>query len=339
MTTFRGAIAIIAAAGLWALPGTARADMGQSPAGPQGVVLSFEGGYLYQDGLAVNGHGVSDVIVTGPSDPVTDVFVSPEDGYFVGGLVGFDNGTPFLFGFHRVELGLLYGETDDSVRDTVPPNADILLSTVDGGVLGSGGAAARTSVERRTWEGALRFEDDDVINATTTVTWVFAPFVRGIDEDSRTSVTTAVPCCAFGRTSDVDATLYGVYVTAEPETWISSQVALVGRLGAGIYGYDADGRFRSAGTDSTTGDFDAAVSDDDSGVGFRGLLGVGLKVKVAPQTLLEGFAQADYFSDVPTAHLMSNQPAGGYVSHVEDDDLWELRAGLRLTLGLGPASN
>ncbi len=31
-------------------------------------------------------------------------------------------------------------------------------------------------------------------------------------------------------------------------------------------------------------------------------LGIGLKLKVAPSTLLEGFAEADYFSNVLTAH-------------------------------------
>lgn len=339
MTTFRGSTGVIAAAALCLFSHATYADMGKSPAGPNGIVLSFEGGYLYQDGPDVTGHGISDVVVASPSDPVTDILVSPDSGYFVGGLIGFDTGKPFLFGFHRVELGLLYGRTDDSAHNVVSSGGDIVLSTVDGAVLGTGGATASTSIERKTWEGALRFEDDDVVNETTTVTWVLAPFIRGFDEDTRTAITTSVPCCEFGRTASVDATLYGIFVAAEPEKWLSPNLALVGRIGAGVYGYDADGKFRSAGTAATTGDFDATVTDGDSGAGFRGLLGIGLKLKIAPSTLLEGFAEADYFSNVPTAHLTSNSPAGGYVSHVQDDDLWELRTGVRLTLGFGPGSN
>jgi hypothetical protein len=339
MTTFRAAMAIIVATGVCLSPQASRADMGKSPAGPQGIVLSFEGGYLHQDGPSVTGHGVSNVVVAAPGDPVTDILVSPDSGYFVGGLVGFDTGKPYLFGFHRIELNLLFGRTDDSAFNALTPGGDIVLSTVDGTVLGTGGATGTTTIERRTWEGSFRFEDDDVVNSTTTVTWVFAPFIRGFDEDTRTAITTAVPCCEFGRTSSVDATLYGIFIAAEPETWLTPNLALVGRIGAGVYGYDADGSFRSAGTAVTTGDFDASVSDGDSGAGFRGLLGVGLKVKVAPSALLEGFAEADYFSNVPSAHLTSNDPSGGFVSHVQDDDLWELRTGLRLTLGFGPGSN
>lgn len=341
MTGRRAALAVIAAAGVAALSNSATADMGKSPAGPGGYVLSFEGGFLHHDGLGVTGHGISDVLIDPDlGGPVTDVTVEPEDGYFLAGLIGYDNGTPFLFGFHRVELSFLYGDTDDSTSDTVPPNADIVLSTVNGEVLGVGGIAGRTTVERKTWEAALRFEDDDVVNASTTVTWVLAPFIRDFREESLTLIESLVPCCEFGRTSKVDSTLYGIFVAAEPETWISSNLALVGRIGAGIYGFDADGKFLSASDyDTTTDDFFAQLKDGSSGVGFRGLLGIGLKLKLAPSTLLEGFAEADYFSDMPTAHLTSNLTTGGYVSHVEDDDLWELRTGLRLTVGLGPGAN
>jgi hypothetical protein len=236
-------------------------------------------------------------------------------------------------------LSFFYGEADDSASDSVPPNADIILSTVDGSVIGVGGVSGRTSVERKTWEGVLRFEDDDVVNASTTVTWVFAPFIREFEEDTSTLIESVVPCCEFGRSASVDATLYGVFVAAEPETWLTSNLALVGRLGAGIYGYDADGKFLSGSDDDTTDDFFASISDGASGAGFRGLLGIGFKLKLAPSALVEGFAEADYFSDVPTAHLTSNQTSGGFVSHVDEDDLWELKTGLRLTIGLGSGAN
>ncbi|WP_295559317.1 hypothetical protein [uncultured Hyphomicrobium sp.] len=335
MTRQRSALACIAVAGVLIAPQAANADMGKAPA-TQGIIVSIEGGYLHQSGPDIVGFGTSPSLITLPlagNEVITDKTLSPEDGYFIGGSIGVDTGAPYLFNFfHRIELYGLYGETDDSARASSPPTGDIALTAVDGTVLGVNGRTGRTTVERTTWEGALRFEGDDRVDSSTTVTYVIAPFIRGFEEDSRTSVTA---CCDFGRTSSVDATLYGIYIAAEPETWLTPNFALVARGGVGVYGYDADGSFRSYGDAYTTGDFDAAVSDGDSGAGFRGLLGVGLKFKIAPTALLEGFAEADYFSKVPTAKLITNSIDGGFVSHVGDDDLWELRAGGRLTIGLG----
>ena len=191
--------------------------MGRTPS-VQGIVVSFEGGYLYQAGPDVTGYGTSTSAIPIPltgNEVVRDVLVSPEDGYFIGGSVGFTTGAPYLFGFfHRIEVSGLYGEADDSARSSVPPAGDVVLTSVDGGVIGINGTSGRTTVERTTWETALRFEGDDRLDSTTTVTYVIAPFVRGFEEDSRTTVTA---CCDFGRTSSVDTTLYGVFVAAEPE--------------------------------------------------------------------------------------------------------------------------
>ncbi|WP_156827297.1 hypothetical protein [Hyphomicrobium zavarzinii] len=333
MTRGRVAVAIVAAAGLSAISQPSHADMGKAPVGPNGYTLSFDGGYLHQDGPDVTGHGI--VVTSG--GPEQDTFVSPNDGYFVGGQIGYENGTPYLFDFNRFEVYLLYGNADDSARNTAPPLSDIILKNVDGTLLGAGGGlTGRTKVERETWEVGFRLEDDDVVNATTTVTWAFAPFIRSFEEDTSTLVTTTL-CCEFRRGASVDALLYGIAVSAEPETWLTSNVALVGRVGAGIYGYDADGKFRSS-SNGTPDIFAATISDNDSGVGFRGLLGIGLKVKLSQTANLEGFAEADYFSNVPTAHLTSNKIVG-LESHVQDDDLWELRTGLRITIGLGSAPN
>ena len=321
--------ALIATAVAPALP--AAADIGKSPAGAKGTVVSFEGGYLYQDAPSVNGYGVT----TTPGGPIRDVTVSPDDGYFLGGLIGYDNGTPFVGGFHRIEFYLLYDRADDSASDSVPPLADIVLKSVDGEVLiTTGGLRGKTSVERETWEWGFRLEDDDIINPTTTVTWVISPFIRGVDEDTDTTVN---GCCLLARTASVDSLLYGVYVAAEPETWFTSTIALVGRVGAGIYGYDSDGNFSSAAT-VVPDPFAAKVSDSASGVGFRGLLGIGLKFRLSANANLETFGEADYFSDVGTANIVNNQPTNSYVSHVDTDDLFEVRTGARITIGFGPAN-
>src|SRR5262245_25118454 len=118
MTRYRNVLAFVAAAGLSAAPQLAMADMGKAPA-TNGVIVSFEGGYLYQSGPYVIGHGTSeDPVVTG-DEIVRNVTVSPDDGYFLGGFVGFDTGTPYLLGLHRVEFAFLYGETEDSARSSV----------------------------------------------------------------------------------------------------------------------------------------------------------------------------------------------------------------------------
>lgn len=328
MTSRRVLTAMIATAGLVVCAHGSRADMGKAPVGAGGTYLSIEGGYLHQDGPDITGHGI---VVSGPEQDVT---VSPDDGFFAGGLVGFETGAPFLASFHRVELFLQYGRATDSESDTSPPASDLTLKTVDGEILVTGGLSAKTKTERRSWEFGTRLERDQAYDPATTVTWSLAPFVRNLEEDT-TSVVSA--CCNIRRSGKIDAWLYGVSFSAEPERWVTPSLALVGRLGAGVYGYDADGKFRSL-SDMAPDGFAAGVSDGDSGVGFRGLLGVGLKYKLSAASTLEGFAEADYFSNVPTAHLSSNSSAGGYESHVQDDDLWELRTGLRLTVGLGSAN-
>jgi hypothetical protein len=50
---------------------------------------------------------------------------------------------------------------------------------------------------------------------------------------------------------------------------------------------------------------------------------------------LETFAEADYFSDMPGVFLPSNTFAAHAPASVQTDDLWELRAGARLTFALG----
>jgi len=320
-----------AAAGLFAVSQAAYADMGKAPAGTQGVYLSFEGGYLHQDGTAVTGHG----IVLTPGGSEQDVLVSPEDGGFAGGQIGFATGQPFLFGLSRVEVYVLFGAAEESRTDSAPPLADLALITVDGVTLAvGGGLRGYTSVERDTREFGFRVETDAGAGGLASWTWSFAPFVRSIEEDTYSTVQS---CCDVERRGDVDTWLYGFVVSAEPEVWVTPNIAFVGRLGAGVYGYDGEGKFRSR-SNFTPDAFAAYVSDSESGVGFRGLLGAGVKLKVAPGANLEGFAEADYFSNVPTGQMSTNSSLGSYESYVEDEDLWELRTGIRLTVGFGAAS-
>jgi hypothetical protein len=78
----------------------------------------------------------------------------------------------------------------------------------------------------------------------------------------------------------------------------------------------------------------AHINDSDDGVGFRGQLGAGLKFKLGTGARLETFAEADYFSDVGTIHLPSNTLKSSSPANSDADDLWELRAGARLTFAI-----
>jgi hypothetical protein len=303
--------------------------MGTAPVSPQGTYVSFEGGYLLQSADGIIGYGAS-----ATPGVVDDVIVNPRDGWFAGGLIGLASQAPLVAGlpFRRIELYGLYGRADDSSSATAPPLTDLVLKNDDDSQLVDGGLTGRTTAERWFAEGQLRFEGDDIVNASTSITWVVAPFVRWSGEDVNTVVT---GCCDLIRDASVETRMYGVLVAMEPEIWLAPQIALVGRLGAGIYGFDADGDYRSRSTLPGPDIFAAHITDGDSGVGFRGQLGAGLKFKLTSTVNLETFAEADYFSDVATAHTASNH-ADGSVSHTESTDLWELKAGARITIGFGP---
>ena len=306
----------------------ARADMGLSPVAPQGTYVSFEGGYLFQDGPDVIGHGINATATS-----FANVLVSPQDGWFAGGMIGFASAQRYLppLPFSRTEIYLFYGNADESVSSTAPPLFATTLKSVDGSATGGGGADGRTNISRTTWEGGLRFEGDDITSPTSSLTWVLSPFIRFSDEDTVSSVG---GCCTVQRSADVDSRLYGALLALEPELNITPGVSLVGRVGAGIYGYRVHGKFHSMSSNPAPDPFLAAVSDSDSGVGFRGQLGAGLKFKLTEGARLETFVEADYFSDIGTARTADNDPVVDATSSVSTDDQWELKAGARLTVGL-----
>lgn len=301
--------------------------MGLEPAGPKQTYGSIEGGYLLQDAGDIIGYGIT----VAPGN-VRDVTVSPGSGWFIGGMIGYENGTPLLspLPFTRVELTLLYGRTEDSAATSLP--GQLQLENTESTINVDQGDAGRTRSERETWEGGLRFEFDDRQDERTTFTWVFAPFIRNMDESTTTVVT---GCCDLFRNGDADTWMYGASLSVEPQYVLWDGVSLVGRLGVGIYGYDTDAEFRSFSVGLAPPDpFLSSSSHNDSGVGFRGLLGAGLKFRLGDGANLETFAEADYFSDVGTARFSDNNPANVDPSGISTDDMWELRAGARLTVRL-----
>jgi len=210
-------------------------------------------------------------------------------------------------------------------------NSDSLNPELIGSALAVAGTNGKTSQEVRTYDGGVRFAFDQTTSATSSLSWLLVPFVRNTEEETRSFATGTAD--SAGRSADVSSWSYGAMLAVEPEMWLTSSVALVGRVGAGIYGYHAKGDFASASSESPD-PFAANVSDDASGVGFRGQLGAGVKIRVAPGATLTGYAETDYFSAVGTANLPDNQFSTLTTSNVATDDAWELRAGARFSIGL-----
>lgn len=304
-------------------PAFAFGDMGRAPT-DQGWYVSGEGGFLWLDDTNIAAFGF------GPAGgPLRDAFLSPEDGWFAGGMIGYADQQPIIFGFKRIEGYFLYGEADDSISSSA---AGLAMTSVVGDAITVGGSRANGSAERSVAEGGLHFERDSTLNSSTILTWVVNPWIRLNEEDSQSAILGG--CCVPHRNSDVDTWMYGVNLAVEPEMWISRSIAIVGRGGVGIYGYDADGSFKSF-SNVRPDPFAARVSDSDSGVGFRGQLGAGLKFKVWQTGLLETFAEADYFSDVGSANMPTNTTVTFKSAGIDMDDQWEFRTGARLTFALG----
>ncbi|MBU2583533.1 MAG: hypothetical protein KJ622_17635 [Alphaproteobacteria bacterium] len=318
----------------------AHADMGTA-AVDRGLYGGIEGGYLHQSTEAVNGFGI-----VSSSGRISEALIDPENGWFAGGMIGFARPNTNVMGMpiSRIEGYILFGRTEDSVGATTQPGGDLTIKSVNGSVNVVGGDRASASVERRTIEGGLRFERDEYryeggslkdepVRSNRNLTRVISPFIRYMEEDTDTE---ARGCCSAYRNASVDNWMYGVMAAIEPEYWHTERIALVGRAGVGVYGYSVDGSFRSSSQSPFRPDpFAASVSDDESGVGFRGSLGAGLKFKISDRALLETFAEADYFSAVGRAAFSNASPTNGARSGVEIDDMWELRAGARLTIGFG----
>ena len=77
----------------------------------------------------------------------------------------------------------------------------------------------------------------------------------------------------------------------------------------------------------------SALTDRDSGVGFRGQASLGLNFALSESVVASLFGALDYWSDMPFAKTqVPNQP--GVPASLGDDDAIDLRAGVKLTLHL-----
>lgn len=308
-------------------------EMGRAPVS-SGVYVTLDGGYAYSDGASAIGHAISQ---TGAiADPSTETFVGAHDGYAIGGSVGYVAPADFAAALpvSRIEGYLSFSSTDESNTDNVSDPQRTTLKSVDGTALAIIGLTATSAQELRSTEGGVRFAYDQETGAALSLSFVLTPFIRHIDEQT-SSVAIGTADTAW-RDADVTTLAYGVTIAVEPEVWLTPTFALVGRLGAGVYGYTADGDFSSRSTAGGGGfdPFAASLSDDESGVGFRGELGAGLKLKLTETVTLTGYGEATYLSAVGSAELPDNQFVTATTSGVDTSDSWEFRGGARISVGL-----
>lgn len=309
--------------------------MGKAPVST-GSYATVEGGYLLTEGDGAIGHGISSTgLIIGPTSETT---VDARGGWTAGASIGVASPGALIGGlpFTRAEAYFGYLDGDDSRTDTVADPAKTTLKSVDGSALGVIGFTATTEQQRRAYEGGLRLAFDSEIGGGASISWVMTPFVRSAREETNTVAIGTVDTA--WRSADVEAWQYGVMFAAEPEIALAPGLALVGRIGAGVYGYDASGSFHSYSTAPAPDPFGASLHDEASGVGFRGQLGAGLKMKLSDAMTLTGFAEADYYSHAAGASLPDNQFVTETSSSVGTSGAWEFRAGARLSVGLGAAN-
>lgn len=308
---------------------TASAEMGLAPSSTNGIYVSLGGGYLLTDSNGVIGYGRD------PGTGITeDLILEAKNGWFADAMAGYASTAPIFAGlpFTHIELYGIFGRSSDSASDTAPPYAGLSLKNDDATLLVTGGVEGQSNTVRKVAEGGLSFKSDSSFDATRSLTFSVTPFVRWMGEDTETTIS---QCCILERDANVDTWMYGLLVALEPEAALTSQISIVGRLGAGLYGYRTTGDFVSFPNSPVGAQFAANVSDSESGIGFRGQLGIGVKFKITPGANLEAFTEADYFSNAGTSELSNNQPLDETPSHVGSTDVIELRSGIRLTLQLG----
>lgn len=319
------------ASGAWVLLTLpAFAEMGSPPSGDR-AILSLQGGIQQHTLGETTGHGVGQTNLLAGDDRL----LRADQGWFLDGTLGLRI-WPETALFDRVELSVGVATATDAVDDYPRPNERALLSTPDGQIVAAAADRASSELSRKSVEVSVALKRD-FHGSASSLTLGVVPFVRH-GEDVVESIVAGAGRLAI-RHGEVDSWGYGAMLIAGPELPLTDRLALVGHVGIGAYRFEAEGEFCSHSPGSSV--FDAAVSDTIGGVGLRSSLGIGLKHKLTDTVSMTAFGSADYFSEVPTGKIATNQVGQAVVpSQLALDDAWELRAGIRLTFGLmsvGPA--
>ena len=130
----------------------AHAEMGKAPAGATDVYLSVFGGYVYQDGPAVNAYTSAPEL-----DPLA---FAVQDGGFAGAGLGFildDSIAPFGLENARIEASF---STHIFDSDGETRNGARLESVDDTSVVGNSDIPARASQKREVYDGVIALKGE-----------------------------------------------------------------------------------------------------------------------------------------------------------------------------------
>ena len=125
------------------------------------------------------------------------------------------------------------------------------------------------------------------------------PFYRHQDTDGKTTLSTPIAPVRPSRVDDIDADYYGAQIALEFETPLSESTSLVGRAAAGVYHVDADIETALKPANIVNIPIEAEDSDSSWGGRFGGALGVKIPLLYSGASLTV-LATVDYMTDVAT---------------------------------------
>lgn len=311
------------------------AEMGKGVA-LEGLYVSFDAAFVSVQGSSVRAYGVEE---SQPSFRIKDQYLDVNNGWSPGASIGYANKGGVLGIFSRAEITIDYSELNNDLSDQ---RAYSFLSAVDARDFAFYADHATSYIEATAITGSLPLKRDLSIGDEHTLTVGFEPFARWTQQELRTllkssGATASDPVNTYATAADLDQLYYGAMVTAEPELQLTDLMSIACRLGGGVYAHTARGRFRSEfqfpGEDETS---NAQTEEHATNMGWRASLGAALKFRLAPSSLLTSYVTADYWSGGGSVELPTNdfyafetQPAS-----VDTTDSWDLRAGMRLTVGI-----
>jgi len=163
--------------------------------------------------------------------------------------------------------------------------------------------------------------------------------VRGIDQDNRLRLRGTSPGINYNET--LDTTYAGAFLSIGGEYNILGYLGMGSNWGirsmlslkGGVYNADTDynGHFRTVGRNTRLG-----LSDDE--VAFIGSATFETRKQFGPRTSLSLVTDYEYYSFAPQMKYVNadgTAPGTVNVTHIADDDAFEVRTTLRLNIGLG----
>jgi hypothetical protein len=313
----------------------AHADMGKGTV-DSGLYVSFDASFVTEQGSPIRAFGTEE-----PRPPfnIKDEYLGLDQGWSSGASIGYVTPRAILGIFDRAEIAIDYAELTNQMSER---NAYSFLSAVDARDFAFYADDAASEIEAIILSGALPLKFDSMVGSDNGLTLGVEPFVRWSKQKLNTllkssGATPNDPVNTYTDLADVTSLYYGAMLTAEPELQLTEMVSLAGRVAGGIYGYSSRGTFSSR--FQFPGDSEASnalVLDEAAEVGWKASLGAAIKFRLAPSSVLTSYITADYWSSTasierPTSDFYALE---SQTAHIGTADLWDLRAGMRLSVGI-----